>query len=73
MTEQLAHIGWLGWIVFAIVMGSMGFVVLAAVAGGNPKPRPKVTLVFLGSLVTLLAVVLAGMWVAGLAFSVVMG
>ena len=71
MVEQLAHIGWLGWIVFAIVMGSMGCVVLAAILG---KPRkPKVTLVFLGSLVTLLAVVLAGMWVAGLAFSVVMG
>lgn len=71
MTEQVAHIGWLGWIVFTIVVGSMFFVVLAAILG---RPRkPKVTLLVIGTLFALLVAIVAGLWVGGLIFSVLMG
>ncbi|MFQ6040651.1 MAG: hypothetical protein ACE5PV_07325 [Candidatus Poribacteria bacterium] len=70
MTEQVAHIGWLGWIVFAIVVGSVFFVILAAIFG---KPRkPKVTLVFIGTLCALTATVIVGIWIGGHIFSVLM-
>ena len=71
MTDQINHIDWLGAVVFAIVIGSVLCVVLAAVLG---RPwKPKVTLVFIGTLLTLLVVVLVGTWVGGYIFSLLMG
>ena len=71
MTEQVAHMGSLGWIVFAIVVGSVFLVILAAILG---KPRkPKVTLMFITTLFALTIAVIVGIWVGGLVFSGLMG
>ncbi len=71
INAEVGHLSWLGFIPFGIVMGSLFAIILAATFG---KPRkPRVTLIFLGSLVTLLGFTLVGLWVAGIAFSVVMG
>lgn len=71
MIEQVGHIGWLGWIVFAIVVGSVFLVILAAIFGTPPKP--KVTLTFIGALSALLVTIVVGIWVGGLIFSLLMG
>lgn len=71
MAEQVGHIGWLGWIVFSIVVGSVFMVILAAILGGPRKS--KVTLTFIGTLSVLLATVVIGLWVAGQLFSLLMG
>ena len=68
MTEQVAHIDWLGWIVFTIVVGSMFLVVLASILGPRPH-KPKVTLTFIGTLLGLLGAVVGGIWIGGLLFS----
>lgn len=71
MSAEVGHIDWLGFIIFAIVMGSLFSIVLAAALG---KPRkPKVTLTVIGTLLALLAIVVAGVWVGGLIFSALMG
>ena len=71
MTDQISHIDWLGAVVLAIVFGSLLLVVLAAILG---RPwKPKVTLVFIGTLLTLLVVVVAGTWIGGHIFSLLMG
>ncbi len=68
MIHQVAHMGWLGWIVFAIVIGSLLGVVLAATLG---RPwKPTIVLTFVGTLAVLTVVVVVGMWLGGFAFSV---
>lgn len=68
------HIGWLGFIVFGIVEGSLLLTILAAVLGRPRNPGPgKTPLVFVGSLVVLLATVVGGLWIGGFIFSLLMG
>lgn len=68
MVHQVAHIGWLGWIIFAIVIGSLLGVVLAATLG---RPwKPKIVLTFVGTLAALSVVVVLGTWLGGFAFGV---
>jgi len=71
MTEHVAHLDWLGWIVLTIVVGSVGGVVLAAVCGRPWKPR--VTLLVIAMLLTLTATLIIGIWVGGHVFALLMG
>lgn len=67
MINQVGHIGWLGWIVFAIVVGSLFLTILAAVLG---RPwKPKVALLVLGTMFTLAIAFVLAFWLGGLIFS----
>jgi len=67
MINQVGHLEWLGWIVFAIVVGSLSFTILAAVLG---KPwKPKVTLLFLATMFALAVAFVLAFWLGGLVFS----
>lgn len=71
MNPEGGHITWLGIIIFAIVMGSLGCIILAAIFG---RPwKPKVTVIVIVTLFTCLATLVAGLWVGGHIFSVLMG
>ena len=67
MINQVGHIGWLGWIVFAIVAGSLFLTILAAVLGRPWKPR--VTLLVVGTMFTLAIAFVLAFWLGGLVFS----
>ena len=71
MTEPIAHIEWLGWIVFTIVVGSVGLVMLAAILGRPWKPR--VTLMVITALLALTATLVVSIWVGGRIFAALMG
>ena len=63
MEAEVSHIGWLGFVVFTIVVGSLSFIILSAILG---KPwKPRVTLVFIGSILLLFAGVVAILWIGG--------
>ena len=67
MPPELGHLDGLGFIIFAIVFGSLLCIVLAATLG---KPwKPKVTFIVLGTLFALTICVVGGMWVGGHVFS----
>jgi hypothetical protein len=67
MINQAGHIGWLGWITFTIVVGSLFFVILAAILG---RPwKPKVTLLVLVSVFTLALAFVLAFGLGGLVFS----
>jgi hypothetical protein len=67
MINQVGHIGWLGWIVFAIVVGSLFLTILAAILG---RPwKPKVTLLVLATMFTLAIAFVLAFWLGGLVFS----
>ncbi len=67
MMDQVGHIGWLGWITFAIVVGSLFLTILAAILG---RPwRPKVTLLILTTMATLAIAFVLTFWLGGLVFS----
>ena len=67
MINQVGHIGWLGWIVFAIVVGSLSLTILAAVL---IKPRKlKIILLVLGTMFTLVIAFALAFWLGGLVFS----
>jgi hypothetical protein len=67
MINQVGHIGWLGWIVFAIVVGSLFFTILAAMLGRPWKPR--VTLLVLVTVFTLAIAFVLAFWLGGRIFS----
>ncbi len=67
MISQVGHIGWLGWIVFAIVIGSLFLTILAAVLGRPWKPR--VTLLVVVTMFTLAITFVLAFWLGGLIFS----
>ncbi len=67
MISQVGHIGWLGWIVFAIVVGSLFLTILAAVLGRPWKPR--VTLLVVVTMFTLAIVFVLAFWLGGFIFS----
>ncbi len=67
MINQVGNIGWLGWIVFVIVVGSLCLTILAAVLGRPWKPR--VTLLVLGTMLTLAIAFVLTFWLGGLVFS----
>ena len=65
--NQVGHIGWLGWIVFAIVAGSLCVTILAAVL---IRPwRLKTALLVLGTMVTLSLAFVLAFWIGGHIFS----
>ena len=70
MPSSFGHAEGLGFIVFAIVMGSL-FLILVAAAFGKPW-KPKVTLLVLTTLVVLSVAVVFGVWVGGHLFSFLM-
>ena len=65
--SQIGHIGWLGWIVFAIVVGSLLFTILAAILGRPWKPR--VTLLVLMTMFTMAIAFVMTFWLGGRIFS----
>lgn len=57
------NIGWLGFIVFTIVIGSLFFIILSSILS---RPwKPKVTLVFIGMIVTLFSSFIGFSWLLG--------
>jgi len=67
MINQIGHIAWLGWIVFAIIAGSLALTILAAVL---IRPwKPKATLLALATMVTLAIAFVLAFWLGGLVFS----
>ena len=67
MMSQIGHIGWLGWIVFAIVVGSLFFTILAAIL---VRPwKPKVTLLVVVTMFTLAIAFVLAFWLGGNIFS----
>lgn len=71
MSVQVSHVGWLGYVILTIVMGSLSFIILAAILG---KPRkPKVTLLVITAVVGLFAAFVVGTWIGGLILSALMG
>jgi len=67
MMNQVGHIGWLGWIVFAIVAGSLCLTILAAVL---IRPwRLKTALLVLGTMFTLALAFVLAFWIGGHIFS----
>jgi hypothetical protein len=71
MIEQVAYPEWLGWIVFALLVGSLFLVVLATLLGKDRKP--KVALTVIVAMIALGVAVVGGMWIGGIVFSVLMG
>lgn len=69
--SEVAHLGWLGYVILAIVMGSLFFIIVAAVIG-NPR-KPKVTILFIATVIGLFVAVAAGTWLGGLILSVIVG
>lgn len=68
MEAEVSHIGWLGFIVFTIVVGSLSLIILAAILG---KPwKPKVTLVFIGSILLLFTGFIVASWIGGAVFGI---
>ncbi len=67
MINQVGHIGWLGWITFTIVVGSLFLTILAAILG-RPQ-RPKVTLLVVLTMATLAIAFVLAFWFGGLVFS----
>ncbi len=68
MHGEALNIGWLGLIVFAIVIGSVFLIILASILG---KPRePQITLVFIGMLFTLAVTFVAFTWLFGTFLSI---
>ncbi len=63
MQGEALNIDWLGFIVFAIVIGSLFLIILSAILG---RPwKPKVTLVFIGLIFTMAASFVAFTWLFG--------
>ncbi len=67
MINQFGHAGWLGWIVFAIVAGSLILTILAAVL---VRPwKPKATLLVVMTMFTLAIAFVLAFWLGGFVFS----
>ena len=68
MDAEAVNIDWLGFIVFTLVIGSLCLIILASILG---KPwRPKVTLLFIGMILTLAVTFVAFTWLFGAFLSI---
>ncbi len=68
MHGETLNIAWLGFVVVGIVFGSLFLIILASILG---KPwKPKVTLTFIGMLVTLTVAFIAFFWLFGAVLSI---
>lgn len=68
MSAEVPHIGWLGYVVVTIVLGSLSLIILAAIIG---KPwKPKVTAVFIGTILLIFGAFIAVAWLGGLFLSI---
>lgn len=66
METTVGHIGWLGYTVFTTVIGSLLFVILAAILA---KPwKPKVFAIFLAPILLMASGFVALAWVGGAVF-----
>ncbi len=67
MINQVGHIGGLGWIIFTIIVGSLFLTILAAIL---VRPwKSKVTLLVLGTMLTLTVAFVLAFWLGGHIFS----
>lgn len=68
MSVEVLHIGWLGYVAATIVLGSLFLIILAAIIG---KPwKPKVTLVFIGTIFIIFGAFVAATWLGGIFLSI---
>jgi hypothetical protein len=64
MEAEISHIGWLGFVPFTIIIGSLFFTILAAIL---VKPwKLRVTLMVIGSIFLLAVFFVAFLWVGEL-------
>lgn len=69
MDIEPANPDWFGFIGFTILVACFVFVIIAALFG-NPR-KPKLALVFVGTVFFLLAAFVAATWVGGAFFSLI--
>lgn len=68
MGAEVGHIDWLGYIAFAIVLGSLFLVILASIL---IKPRkPKAMLMVIGPVCLMAAIFIALVWVGASLFGI---
>lgn len=68
MEAEVSHLGWLGFIPFTIVIGSLFFIILSSIL---VKPwKPRVTGVFIGSVLILFVLFILGFWLGGKIFGI---
>ena len=65
---DVANPTWLGFIVLTIVVGSLFIILLGSIL---VRPIGRTTTVFIGTMFSLLLVVVGGMWVAGKVLSLI--
>ncbi len=68
MDTEAVNLGWLGYIVLGLGLGSLFLIMLGSILG---KPRkPRVTLVFIGMVLTLATITVAFTWLIGAFLSI---
>lgn len=69
MIIEVAKPVWVGFIPFTIIVGSLSLAMISSILIRPAVPR--VTLIFLGTIFTLLSTFLAAMWAGGIFFSAI--
>ncbi len=68
MDVEAVNLGWLGYIVLGLGLGSLFLIMLGSILG---KPwKPRVTLVFIGMILTLATITVAFTWLIGAFLSI---
>ncbi len=68
MGTEVGHIDWLGYIAFAIVLGSLFLIILASIL---VKPRkPKLMVMVIGPVILMAALFIALVWVGASLFGI---
>lgn len=66
MDPKVSHLGWLGFIPFTIVVGSLFLIILSSIL---VKPwKPRVAGVFIGTVLILFVLFILGLWLGGRIF-----
>ncbi len=67
MTTEVASPMWVGFIPFTIIVGSLSLAVFSSIL---IRPvRSRTTLIFVGTILLLLSVLISGTWAGGVVFS----
>ncbi len=69
MITEVAQPMWVGFIPFTIIVGSLSLAILASILVRPALPR--VTLVFVGTILTLLSTLVVTTWAGGIVFSAI--
>ena len=69
MITEVARPMWVGFIPFAIIVGSLSLAILASILVRPAVPR--VTLVFVGTIFMLLSALVVTTWAGGIVFSAI--